>query len=170
MYILCGEIIETTKEAGLATPLPTIAAELGARCLSILTNPLHKMYGKVNKFLNKGPTWVLTKIVSHWIDRILLREPEDDNGHIEEVDWLLELLIRGLKSQRVGLACTKELRGTNGGTGYESLLAGKRFRARPFTILVPSSTCQAAQEDSASGVPSNSGWRKYDPGDPGWDN
>lgn len=101
IYVLCGEVVETVKETTIARPLPSVAVELAGRCLLVLTNPLHKMYGKVNKFMNKGPTWNLTKIVSYWIDRILLREPEDDHGRNEEMDWLLELLLSGLRSQAV---------------------------------------------------------------------
>ena len=63
----------------------------------VLADPLHKMYGKINKYLNKGPKWDWRKIPSYWIDRVLLREPEHDDGYHVEVDWLLDLLVSGLR-------------------------------------------------------------------------
>jgi len=88
------------KEVGLKTPLPYIAWSLAAQMLRVLTNPLHKLYGKVNKFLNKGPRWEIGKIPSYWIDKILLHEPEYDDAHYGEVSWLLDMFIDGLRSNR----------------------------------------------------------------------
>lgn len=94
-------MLETVKEFGLQDPFPPVAGELAARSILVLNNPLHKVYGKVNRFLNKGPTWDIGKIPSYWIDKILLREPEYDDSHLEEVVWLLDLLISGLRSESV---------------------------------------------------------------------
>jgi len=103
IYVLSGELLETVKEMGLATPLPYIAGSVAAQMLRVLTNPLHKLYGKVNKFLNKGPRWEIGKIPSYWIDKILLHEPEYDDAHYGEVSWLLDMFIDGLRSSRVDL-------------------------------------------------------------------
>ncbi|WEW57765.1 hypothetical protein PRK78_003232 [Emydomyces testavorans] len=100
IYVLMGELLETAKEAGVESPLPYIPGELGARLLMVLTDPLHKLYGKANAFLNKGPLWEVAKIPSYWIDKILLHESEYDDSHYEEVSWLLDLLIHGLKSEK----------------------------------------------------------------------
>lgn len=86
---------------GFHIPLPYVAGELAASCLAVLAHPLHKMYGKVNIFLQKHPSWEIEKIPSYWIDKILLREPEYDDGYGEEMNWLLDLLIRGLRTPRV---------------------------------------------------------------------
>lgn len=59
------------------------------------------MYGKINKFLNKAPSWDVQKAISYWIDRILLREPEDDDGHELEIRWLLAVLVDGLRTLEV---------------------------------------------------------------------
>lgn len=101
IYVLAGEVLETVKEFGFDDPFPSIAGELAARSILVLNDPLHKMYTKVNKFLNKGPLWEIGKIPSYWIDKILLHEPEYDDGHLEEVGWLLDLLIHGLRSESV---------------------------------------------------------------------
>ncbi|PGH02951.1 hypothetical protein AJ79_07488 [Helicocarpus griseus UAMH5409] len=100
IYIAAGEVLETAKEVGLETPLPYIAGELAARIVIVLMDPLHKLYGKVNKFLNKGPRWEVAKIPSYWIDKILLQESEYDDSHHEEVGWLLGLFINGLRTKK----------------------------------------------------------------------
>ncbi|KAK2807477.1 hypothetical protein FQN51_003304 [Onygenales sp. PD_10] len=99
LYVVAGEVLETAKEIGFETPLPYLAGELAARMVVVLTDPLHKLYGKVNKFLNKGPRWEVGKLPSYWIDKILLHEAEYDDSHHEEVSWLLGLFINGLRSK-----------------------------------------------------------------------
>ena len=81
--------------------VPSIVAEIAAQIVTVLADPSHKMYGKANKFLNKAPSWDAQKTISFWIDRILLREPEDDDGHDAEVKWLLEVLVNGLRNAEV---------------------------------------------------------------------
>lgn len=101
MYTLAGELLETVNRLGLDAPAPWIVGECASNCLSVLTNPLHKVYGKVNKFLQKAPYWELEKIPSYWIDKILLHEPELDDGYFDEIDWLLGLFVKGLRSKAV---------------------------------------------------------------------
>lgn len=67
----------------------------------VLTDPLHELYGKVNKFLNRGPQWEIAKLPSYWIDKILLNESDYDDSHHNEVSWLLDLFIGGLRSKKV---------------------------------------------------------------------
>lgn len=64
---------------------------------------MHKLYGKVNRFLQKAPSWEVEKIPSYWIDKILLHEPELDDGYFEEIAWLLDLLTKGLRTERVSI-------------------------------------------------------------------
>ncbi|RAH69186.1 NPA1/URB1 family protein [Aspergillus aculeatinus CBS 121060] len=99
VYILTGELLETVKQIGLESPVPWIVGECASSCLDVLTNPMHKLYGKVNKFLQKAPSWELEKIPSFWIDKILLHEPELDDGYFEETGWLFDLLIKGLRTE-----------------------------------------------------------------------
>lgn len=98
---MLGEVLETAKEAGVEVPFPYIAGELGARLLVTLADPLHRLYGKANTFLNKGPLWEIAKLPSYWIDKILLHESEYDDSHYEEVSWLLDLFVNGLRSEKV---------------------------------------------------------------------
>lgn len=101
VYTLCGELLETVNSLGLDQPVPWIIGECAANCLSVLINPLQKVYGKVNKFLQKAPSWEVEKIPSYWIDRIFLQEPELDDGYFEEIDWLLSLFVKALRSKAV---------------------------------------------------------------------
>ncbi|KAJ5653804.1 hypothetical protein N7490_000807 [Penicillium lividum] len=98
VYTLIGELLETASSLGFDKPIPWIIGECASNCLSVLLNPLHKVYGKVNKFLQKAPSWEVEKIPSYWIDRIFLHEPELDDGYFEEIDWLLGLFVKGLRS------------------------------------------------------------------------
>ncbi|KAF5862769.1 hypothetical protein ETB97_011219 [Aspergillus alliaceus] len=99
VFILTGELLETVKQTGLESPIPWIVGECASSCLAVLVNPMHKLYGKVNMFLQKAPSWELEKIPSYWIDKILLHEPEQDDGYFEETNWLLDLLIKGLRTK-----------------------------------------------------------------------
>ncbi|KAL2802909.1 ribosome 60S biogenesis N-terminal-domain-containing protein [Aspergillus granulosus] len=99
-YTLSGELLETVKQIGLESPVPWIVGECAANCLLVLLNPMHKLYGKINKFLQKAPIWEIEKIPSYWIDKILLHEPELDDGYFEEINWLLDLLKKGLRTER----------------------------------------------------------------------
>lgn len=101
VYILTGELLETVNSLGLEKPVPWIVGESASNCLSVLANPLHKVYGKVNKFLQKAPSWEVEKIPSYWIDRIFQNEPELDSGLFEEIDWLLGMFVKALRSKAV---------------------------------------------------------------------
>ncbi|GMF76775.1 unnamed protein product [Aspergillus oryzae] len=101
VFLLTGELLETVKQIGLESPVPWIVGECASNCLAVLVNPMHKLYGKVNKFLQKAPSWEPEKIPSYWIDKILLHEPELDDGYFEETNWLLDLLIKGLRTETV---------------------------------------------------------------------
>jgi len=103
VYILTGELLETVRQLGLEAPVPWIVGECASSCLSVLTNPMHKLYGKVNKFLQKAPYWEVEKIATYWVDKILLHEPELDDGYFEEINWLLDLFVKGLRTGAVRL-------------------------------------------------------------------
>jgi nucleolar pre-ribosomal-associated protein 1 len=101
LLILVGELGETAKAVGFASPLASIFTEFAAEAVEVLNQPSHPMYGKINKFLQRKPSWNLSKFVGYWAEKIFLREPEDDNGHHHETSWLLSLLIRGLRDIEV---------------------------------------------------------------------
>lgn len=76
-----------------------IAAE---SCL-VLADPLHMLYAKVNKFLNRGPTWNVEKLPSYWVEHVLMRLPTNDDEYYKEVSWLLDQLIDGLRTPEVSI-------------------------------------------------------------------
>jgi nucleolar pre-ribosomal-associated protein 1 len=103
VFTLTGELLETVNNIGMDKPVPWIVGECASNCLAVLTNPLHKVYGKVNKFLQKAPMWEVEKIPTYWVDKILLHEPELDDGYFDEIDWLLNLFVKALRTEAVSL-------------------------------------------------------------------
>ena len=99
--MLAGEVHETAKNISPPEILPYFPVAIAAQSLSILANPLHTMYTKINKFLNKGPIWNIEKMPSYWVDRVLLHPPTEDEAHYEEIRWMLEVLINGLRTPNV---------------------------------------------------------------------
>ncbi|KAL8951700.1 MAG: hypothetical protein Q9222_002348 [Ikaeria aurantiellina] len=98
IYLLTGELVETADDWSTEKPLPYIVGMLAAESCLVLSNPLHNLYAKVNKFLNKGPVWNVKKIPSYWVEQILMHPPSIDEAHYKEVGWLLDLLIAGLRT------------------------------------------------------------------------
>ena len=101
IYVLLGELCETTAHLRAEEALSYFAGVLAVRLLPVLADPLHFMYIKASKFLNRGPIWNLSKLPSYWVDRIIMHEPSDDNGYYMEVEWLIDLLIDGLRTVEV---------------------------------------------------------------------
>ena len=102
-YILVGEVVETATKTIANVPLPYHAGFLAAALLLVLADPLHLMYAKVNEFLNRAPEWDVTKLPSYWVDKVLLNPPTDDDGYYQEVEWLLNGLIDGLRTSAVSV-------------------------------------------------------------------
>ena len=84
-------------------PLPYFAGVIASRALLVVAEPLHFMYPKINRFLNKAPRWDIDKLPSYWVHKILLHPPADDNAHYDEVGWLLEVLTDGLRTPEVSI-------------------------------------------------------------------
>lgn len=98
VYILAGEIVETAEKIVADGPLAYYAGVLAADLFLVLGDPLHLMYSKANKFMNRGPEWNVTKLPSYWVDKVLMNPPTDDDGHHQEAEWLLDGLIDGLRT------------------------------------------------------------------------
>lgn len=101
VHLLLGELVESARSIIPNEPFPSFASVFTATCLLVLTEPLHFMFAKVNKFLNKGPEWNVKKLPSHWIEKILLHPPVEDEAHHREVGWVLDILIDGLRTPHV---------------------------------------------------------------------
>ena len=103
VYILLGEVVETAEHHPVEQPLPYFVGVFAARSCTVLANPLHPMYTKINKFLHRGPEWTVNKMPSYWADRVLLHPPTEDDGYRAEVEWLLHSLLDGLRTPEVCL-------------------------------------------------------------------
>ncbi|KAG8527482.1 uncharacterized protein KY384_007634 [Bacidia gigantensis] len=96
--LLIRELIETTRKIGHANPLPYFVGALTAGLLQVLDDPLHFMYSKANKFLHRSPSWIVQKLPSYWIDKVILHGPSDTEMQHCEVQWLLNILLDGLRT------------------------------------------------------------------------
>lgn len=103
--MLLGELSETVGQWPTQSMIPPSVGVFASHALDIVTNPLHILYGKMNKFLNKGPAWNISKIPHYWVDKILLQPPDNDDAHGAEVEWLLKTLFDGLRTEEVGNSC-----------------------------------------------------------------
>ena len=104
LYLLLGALCDTASSSHHdipASPLPSFITSLAAQMLLVEVDPGHKLYGKVNTFLLRGPSWgEAQKSMRYWLDRILLHEPDDDDGgYSVEVEWLLDTLAWGLRTE-----------------------------------------------------------------------
>lgn len=96
IWILLSELMETARPHISEQPLPTTISAFASHSLSILGDPLHCLYPKVNKFLTHGPTWELDKFP---LMRMILNEPPAlDDAHYSEVSFLLSYLASGLRT------------------------------------------------------------------------
>ena len=95
--------MESSKTIIMDKPLPSVACAIATRAIAVLDDPLHYMYIKVNKFLNKSPNWALAKLPSYWVDKVFLHPPADDDTHQREVHWVVETLLDGLQTVEVML-------------------------------------------------------------------
>ena len=101
IYMLLGEVIETVEHLVSETPFPHFAGVFASRSYLILAAPLHPLYTKINNFVHKGPQWKVDKLPSYWIDKIILQPPTEDDGYRAEIEWLLDILLDGLRTANV---------------------------------------------------------------------
>lgn len=104
-FLLIGEVVETAKESTLSEPWPSFAGVLAARLVLVLNDPLHFMFTKANQFLNKSPTWNLSKLPSYWVDKLLLQGPSVVNARHLEIEWIMSMCLEGLRTRKV--SCRK---------------------------------------------------------------
>jgi nucleolar pre-ribosomal-associated protein 1 len=88
--------METARPHIAKQPLPTTITAFASHAFSVLQDPLHCLYPKVNKFLSQGPTWEIDKFP---LMRAILNEPPAvDDAHYSEVSFLLTYLASGLRT------------------------------------------------------------------------
>ena len=100
LHLLLLETAETATGLINAEPLSYVAGAFAARSATVLAEPTHFLYPKMNKFLNRGPAWTAERLPSYWIERILLQPPDEDDARQKEIVWLLEYLYDALRTPR----------------------------------------------------------------------
>lgn len=105
IILLIKELLETynsyNNADGTEAALPFIASVLASKMFSVLINPLHTMYPKLNNFLLKGPTWSVERLPTYFIKQILSTQPSDRDDPVaywREVQWLLDWLSEGVRT------------------------------------------------------------------------
>lgn len=99
LKVLLGEVQETVKKSVDTEPLPYVGGVFAARAVSVLADPKHFMFGKLNLFLMKRPSWTVENLPRYFGRNILNSEPDQDGSYHKEVDWFLDYLIDCLRTQ-----------------------------------------------------------------------
>lgn len=97
IWLLLCEVTESAKKTIDQEPLPTYISTFASNAIAVLRDPLHVLYGKMNKFLSKGPTWQVDKLPL--MHKILDEKPTLDDAHHLEVSWLLSYMLTGLQTE-----------------------------------------------------------------------
>lgn len=97
IWLLLCELVETAKQVIDEEPLSTFISSFASHALSVLNDPLHCMYPKINKFLTSSPTWTLDKIPLMF--KVLDESPSLDDAHYLEMGWLFTCMLVGLRTQ-----------------------------------------------------------------------
>lgn len=96
VWLLLSELVESCKGHVDEGPIPNTIVAFARHALDVLRDPLHCLYGKVNSFLTKGPTWRLDKLLM--VHDILQEGPELDETYYSELSWLFVYLLDGLQT------------------------------------------------------------------------
>ncbi|KAK4156533.1 nucleolar pre-ribosomal-associated protein 1 [Chaetomidium leptoderma] len=97
VWLLLSELAETARDKVNDGPLPSTIASFACHALHVLRDPLSSLYSKVNNFLTRGPFWTLDRLPL--VDEVLLEEPVVGDAYYAQVNWLLEYLMDGLRTQ-----------------------------------------------------------------------
>ncbi|TVY94160.1 Uncharacterized protein LAWI1_G000472 [Lachnellula willkommii] len=96
VWLLLSEVVETAKKSIDQEALPTVISAFASHSIPVLSDPLHRLYPKINNFLSQGPTWEADKIPLMY--KILDEPPSFDDAYYQETNWLLTYLLAGLRS------------------------------------------------------------------------
>jgi nucleolar pre-ribosomal-associated protein 1 len=97
VWLFLSELVESCKGDVDAGPIPKHIVAFARNALDVLQNPLHCLYGKLNKFLLKGPTWKLDRLPL--VYDILQDGPELDDAYYSELSWLFSYLLDGVQGE-----------------------------------------------------------------------
>jgi nucleolar pre-ribosomal-associated protein 1 len=140
IWLLLLEAVETSRKVIDQEPLPTILACFASHAITVLNDPLHCLYPKINKFLSQGPTWDLDKIPLLY--KILDEAPTLDDAHYLETSWLLAYLLDGLHSVADMAICRKRRVFEKLFSLYSSPYVGSGIRQKILNILFRATTIE----------------------------
>jgi nucleolar pre-ribosomal-associated protein 1 len=101
VWILLGEVLETVSDLSEEHPLPYVGGVFAVLALNIVSNPADFMYPKINKFLQRGPSWNIMRLPAYWEKTVLIGHSSQDDAYFMEVEWVLDLLYEGLRTSKV---------------------------------------------------------------------
>jgi nucleolar pre-ribosomal-associated protein 1 len=96
IWLLLSEVVETARKIIDSEALPTIISSFASHAITVLIDPLHCLYPKINNFLSQGPTWELDKLPLMY--KIMHDAPSLDDAHYLEIAWLLNYMFAGLRT------------------------------------------------------------------------
>lgn len=97
VWLFLSELVESCKGHVDTGPIPNYIVAFARNALEVLQDPLHCLYGKLNTFLIKGPTWMLDRLPL--VYDILQDGPELDGAYYSELSWLFSYLLEGLQGE-----------------------------------------------------------------------
>ncbi|KAJ4412983.1 hypothetical protein N0V82_008622 [Gnomoniopsis sp. IMI 355080] len=97
VWVLLSELVESCKPQVDAGPIPNTIVAFARHALAVLKDPHHALYGKINAFLMKGPTWKLDRLPL--VYDILQEGPELDDTYYTELSWIIAYLLDGLLAE-----------------------------------------------------------------------
>lgn len=97
VWLFLSELVESCRGHVDAGPIPNYMVVFARNALDVLQNPLHCLYGKLNSFLIKGPTWMLDRLPL--VYDILQDGPDLDDTYYAELSWLFSYLLDGLQAE-----------------------------------------------------------------------
>ncbi|KAF2736152.1 hypothetical protein EJ04DRAFT_490440 [Polyplosphaeria fusca] len=100
LKLLLGEVLETVQDTLSSEALPYVGGTFAARAVAVLADPTHFMFGKVNDFLMKRPTWNVERLPHYFGRKTVQSEPDQDGSYHKEVDWYLDYLIDALRTSK----------------------------------------------------------------------
>lgn len=97
VWLLLSEVVESCKPQVDVGPIPNTIVAFIRHALTVLKDPLHCLYGKINTFLLKSPAWRLDRLPL--VHDILQQGPELDDTYYSELSWLFSYLLDGLQAE-----------------------------------------------------------------------
>lgn len=97
VWLLLSEVVESCKPQVDMGPTPNTIVAFIRHALTVIKDPLHCLYGKINTFLLRSPVWKLDRLPL--VHDILQEGPELDDTYYSELSWLFSYLLDGLQAE-----------------------------------------------------------------------